>query len=178
MKNMKTSLNTMVIAVLAINFLIGTLSASAKNKVKEGNVMATISLIDKKSNPVEQRRLAVFDLGKQAAGGNMRAMQYLVTNISLRLPMNTIKGDEDRLKETPCWFALETYCRGQETVSNCILAELDRDYSDQNLAKLAHVLERVEGRKAALKRIAKEIKGKHKAKVTANLKRIEERLKR
>ena len=37
---------------------------------------------------------------------NKRSLEFLVSNVSLKIPKMAWGGDVDRMKETPCWYTL------------------------------------------------------------------------
>jgi hypothetical protein len=106
-----------------------------------------ISVAEDKERSNEERRKAIFILGKV---GNKESIDFLITYISLRLPMERIKGDEDMLKETPSKYALSEFSVGNWNVAVAILAALDTPRPQTDLMNYAFFLKRILGGKSAL----------------------------
>jgi HEAT repeat protein len=64
---------------------------------------ALISVAQNRERSDEDRRAAIQALGEI---GNSESLDFLVDNIFLRIPLKKVKGDEDKLLETPCLHAL------------------------------------------------------------------------
>jgi len=89
----------------------------------------------------EQRRKAVFLLGRVKTEESIR---LLVDNIGLRVRMDTVDGEDDALKETPCLYAL--IMGGDWGVAQVVLKALDEPKSKLELQYLGSVLDACLGR--------------------------------
>ncbi len=100
---------------------------------------------DEKRTP-EDRRKAVFTL---SALRNRHSLEFLIENVSLKLPMPNNGGQEDPLKEAPCAYVL---AEGADwgTAQAIILCDDDRTRTPRDLMLLAHALELILGKDLAI----------------------------
>jgi len=96
--------------------------------------------------PDSERREAIYALAKI---GNRESLEYLVSNLTLKLEVGIITGDEDRLKATACVYALREFAKDNWNVAAVIFASLDGSRSDLQLGYSASILKRILGKKAA-----------------------------
>jgi hypothetical protein len=104
-----------------------------------------IAIAGDDAQPVDARRKAIFQLGKI---DSKSALEFLIKNIALRMPMQVEMGDEDRLKSTPCRYALFVSRNWQ--VGQVILESLDVAKSPHERIYLAFILDTCLGKRVAL----------------------------
>jgi len=97
---------------------------------------ALISAIKDKERPIEERRKAVFLLGEVHS---KESIDFLIQEVSLRLPMRVVFGDEDSVKETPCFYVLAH--KGDWNTARAILYAVNVPKPPRDLLHLATVLE-------------------------------------
>jgi hypothetical protein len=98
-----------------------------------------------RKQPAEIRRKAVFTLGKLKT---KKSLAFLVDNISLHVPMETIKGDEDTMKETPCMYVL---WKGDWNTAKAVLDGLwAKDKTKTELLFFTEILKRILGERLAV----------------------------
>jgi hypothetical protein len=114
------------------------------NRARENLGQVTRALIAVARDPARpdgDRRKAIFALGKV---GDREALEFLVANIGLQLPVGRVVGDEDRLQETPCYYVLSQAGRAWKdkdlNVLGVILDALDRPRTETELVYYAEVL--------------------------------------
>jgi hypothetical protein len=114
------------------------------NQTREGSTQMTRALVAVAGDPArsaEDRRKAVFALAKL---GDREALEFLVGNIGLRLPVGEVLSDDDRLRQTPCYYALSQAGRRWKdknlNVLGVILDALDRPRTETELVYYAEVL--------------------------------------
>lgn len=118
----------------------------------------------------ESRREAIFQLGKV---GNRTALEFLVKNVALHLPLERVKGDDDDLKGTPCQYTL--VFSGNWRVAQLVIESMDAPKSKFERIYLAFVLESCLGKSVAKRVVEEHIsRGPYKetAQRTENLKAI------
>lgn len=87
---------------------------------------------------IEERREAILLLGQL---GTSESIGFLIKNVTLVLPIESGHTEEDRLKETPCLYALRS---GRKwSVAQAILASLDVKKSKYERMYLSIVMERI-----------------------------------
>lgn len=106
------------------------------------------------SRPHEERRQAIVLLGRIRSN---QGVLFLITNVSLRLPVGTIMGDEDMAKMFPCQLALET--DGDWNVAKTVLHALKTPRSADDLMRLTCVVERILSRPLAIVAVDNMAKG-------------------
>lgn len=105
---------------------------------------ALIAVAKDKTHSNEDRRKAIFLLGKM---DNKKSLDFLIQNIAFRLQMDKIKGDEDRLKGTPCAYALRH--TGNWKVAQAVFGSLDTGKSKLEQNHLAGALKSTLGKNLA-----------------------------
>jgi hypothetical protein len=105
---------------------------------------ALIAIAKDKTRSNEDRRKAIFLLGKM---DNKKSLDFLIRNITLRVQMDKIKGDEDNLKRTPCAYALRH--TGNWKAAQAVFGFLDTGKSILEQIHFAGVLKSTLGRNLA-----------------------------
>jgi hypothetical protein len=129
-----------------------------------------IAVARDESQAAEERRRAIFLLGRFQ---EEEAMSFLIKNIELRLPLEVVKGDEDMLKSTPCWYVLMSASSWR--AAQVVLSSLDVPKSDRERIYLASVLEANLGKelaKAAVDQALSTVTGRPKPQRRENLQAI------
>jgi methyl coenzyme M reductase subunit C-like uncharacterized protein (methanogenesis marker protein 7) len=96
-----------------------------------------ISVAGDETRNIEERRQAIFLLGELK---DPDAVRFLIRHVTLALPVGMIGGDEDMLRETPCFMVLY---RGDWGMAQAILKELDSSYSHEELMHLGTALQNI-----------------------------------
>jgi hypothetical protein len=115
---------------------------------------ALIALAQDASRAREERRQAIFLLGRIKSD---QSVQFLIANVSLRLPVDVIMGDEDMAKMFPCQLALET--DGDWNVAKTVLYALKTSRSADDVMRLTSVVERILSRPLAIVAVDNMAKG-------------------
>jgi hypothetical protein len=117
---------------------------AAQRKLGEA-AQALIATAQDPSRPREERRQAIFILGKIKSP---ESVQFLIDNVSLRIPMSIALGDEEMAKSWPCCQAL---IEGEDWgMAKAVLDALGRPRSAEDVMHMAYVLERILSRPIAL----------------------------
>jgi len=103
-----------------------------------------ISVAKDKKRPVEERRKAILLLGSVR---NKESIEFLIANVSLRLPMRRILGDRDAMLETPCTFVLH---QGGWNTAKAVLDSLAKPRPNADLLRIYGVFKRNLTRKRAI----------------------------
>ena len=74
------------------------------------------------------------------------AVDYLFENISLQIPKDHFRGDDDKLKQRPCFYVLRN--KGEATIPN-VLRFLERRRNETDLMQVAKLLHAVMGTERA-----------------------------
>ncbi len=86
--------------------------------------------------PAEERRKAILALGRI---DNQASLEFLAAHVALRILMEWRTYDDDRLKETPCYYVLlSNYCK--PTIISAILSALDQPRTDAELSDYVRIL--------------------------------------
>lgn len=93
-----------------------------------------IEVIADEQHPCEERREAVFMLGRI---GTPRCLDFLIRHISLFVPKAQIGGDADLDKERPCMYALT---RSDWRAAEAVLSSLEQRKADNEHMWFAYVL--------------------------------------
>jgi hypothetical protein len=107
-----------------------------------GLELMTIAKDDKA--PREDRRLAVTLLGEL---GTRPSLEFLVDNVTLALPLEARRGDEDYARGFPCMYALRTTGWGG---AEAIMKSLGRTRSGEELMLLTTAIRRILGPSLAM----------------------------
>ena len=106
---------------------------------------ALIATAQDASRPREERRQAIFLLAKTRTP---ESVQFLIDNVSLRIPMSIALGDEDMAKSWPCRRALiEDEDWG---MAKAVLDALKAPRPAEDVMHMSYVLERILSRPLAL----------------------------
>jgi len=114
---------------------------------------ALISVAKDKERPIEERREAVFLLGEVHS---KESIDFLIQEVSLRLPMRILSGDGDFVKETPCFYALAF--KGDWNTARAILYAVNVPKPPRDLLHLYKVLETLLGEDVAVAAVDQTIK--------------------
>jgi len=150
----------------------------AIDKLNDGVRVATQSLSSvakDKSRTDEERRQAILLLGKV---GSKESLEFLVANVSIRIPVPIILGDEDALRETPCLYALTVNHRGNWNAAKVVFDSLDSQKTKDDLMHLAVVLRRILGPNLSQRIVEDELTKGPKPERRKNLESIRESLKK
>jgi len=96
---------------------------------------ALISVAKDETRSNDDRRKAIFLLGRI---DNKESLNFLIENVALYVQMETIKGDDDTLKETPCAYAL--WSTRSWKVVQAVFGSLEVSKSKRERINLAGVL--------------------------------------
>ena len=96
---------------------------------------ALISVAKDETRSNDDRRKAIFLLGRIE---NKESLNFLIENVALHVQMETIKGDDDELKETPCAYAL--WSTRSWKVAQAVFTSLEAPKSKRERIHLAGVL--------------------------------------
>jgi hypothetical protein len=150
-----------IITRLLLSACVFTYAVVAEDKpANPTGLRATLALASDLQRPDEERRHAIDELGRLAQHGSPEALGFLVTNVSLRLPMPKIKGDEDMLKETPCVYALFVHCRSNLPLAKTLVAGVPTTASTADVTRVAFVLRHMVGRQPATRLVEEALTNK------------------
>ena len=113
---------------------------------------ALISVAKDETRSNDDRRKAIFLLGRI---DNKESLNFLIENVALYVQMETIRGDDDYLKQTPCAYALRS--TGSWKVAQAVFASLDVSKSKREHNRLAGVLGSILGNNLALTAIEEQL---------------------
>ena len=111
-----------------------------------------IAIAGDDAQPVDARRKAIFQLGTI---NGKPAIEFLIKNIGLHLPMRVESGDEDRVKSTPCRYTL--FISRNWQVGQLILDSLDVAKSPHERIYLAFILDTCLGKRVALAAVEEQL---------------------
>ncbi|MDK1031493.1 MAG: hypothetical protein QGD94_05765 [Planctomycetia bacterium] len=106
---------------------------------------ALIAVAKDEGRSNDDRRKAIFLLGKM---GNKESIDFLIANVSLRIPMVFRLTEEAQAKETPCMYVLQK--ARNWNVAKAILESLKVQRPQLDLAYLSLALDRILTRRVAI----------------------------
>jgi hypothetical protein len=101
---------------------------------------ALVVVAKDETRPIPERRQAIFALGKL---GNKESLDFLIANITLRLPWGKTVTKLEQLQQDPCMYALFIARDGDLTwnVVQAVLLALAKPKSREELMALAWVID-------------------------------------